>query len=85
MSYAFEVHHKPEHDMKKPTPLLAALFMFRLLSLFEVVISKAIEQICLCSKEHAANVIQLFDSTKCFDSFSLFYFAVSEKKSIFAA
>ena len=47
--YASEVHHKPEHNTEKPTPKRLAQSMFGLLSLFEVVISKAIEQICLHS------------------------------------
>ena len=50
--------------MKKPTPIQAALFMFSLLSLFEVVISKAIEQICLCSEEHAAKIMHFPETTK---------------------
>ena len=50
--------------MKKPTPIQAALFMFSLLSLFEVVISKAIEQLCLCSEEHGAKIMHFPETTK---------------------
>ena len=50
--------------MKKPTPIQAALFMFGLLSLFEVVISKAIEQLCLCSEEHGAKIMHFHETAK---------------------
>jgi hypothetical protein len=62
LPYAFEVHHKPEHDMEKPTPLFGGLFSCsNLLSLFEVVISKAIEQYVCINYDASAkiqNIIQ---------------------------
>lgn len=43
--------------------------MFSLLSLFEVVISKAIEQLCLCSEEHGAKIMHFPETAKQFANY----------------
>ena len=60
MPYAFEVHHKPEHDTESLRPDKGGSIHVLACSLFEVVISKAMSKYVMLLSEHVAKIVIIF-------------------------